>query len=1387
MGVEQRERRTSRFRTGRILALVALLIGLGFGGRWFYYYQRDRNTQRLETEAEQAYAKEDWAAAAESYRQFLNRDPFHAEALRRYADILLDRTEPTPQSVTEAARALRRLLQVDANDLDAIGKLTRIYFGLGEFDLGQQMAQRWVEVAPDDVDAILALSEAHKRQHRFEESASILVEALSRNPREPRLYPRLVELYMTDLKDPQQARQWLERGLTEAPNAAVVQMAAFSLYRMQKEPETAERYLRQALSLAPDELSHLVAGAGFYIEQLRLDEAEKLLDRARAVDPKDRRLLLAEAAWSVKRGTPEALTTAASALSTYARDTDAELIAQAAELFVRAGAFDKTDACLARLRPLARRDERTQTWIEILEGARALLAGATFESIPHLERALRRNAGHLWTTELLALAYTRIGALDEAAELYRRVTILTPGSAAAHLSLARIAWQQGDPEGAMEHLDAIGTLHTKEQRIHRELLAAVCQLELLARAGGSTDDGHRQTLLAQLRKLASAAPADPFAAELLATGYVRAGAVDEAAALAANVSASAAVQIANVLAAAGSWSHVKDIADDLTRTPETAADGYMLTVRQMIATDRTDEVTSYVDALAVPDTVKGRVFAVAADAMIDQHDTDAATSLLRRAVTLSLRDIPVRQNLLRRITDPTEAQRLIDQIKAIEGEDGLHWRYERAAFLTRTDPTEPALREAVALLQDCLAARPGWTSALLVRGYAQESLGELENAADSYRTAISQQPRLGRGDIAIRLVGVLKKLNRFAEADALVASLAESQSHQPEVLRLETERYLRHRRLASAAQTAEELLSVNPDDPNWAAFTADLQRRAGNAARAEQIAREALKQHEPSVALLWSLARALVEQKRPDEAVEVIRASATRRNDANQFLVLAQLQFRLGRQEDATGSIQQALAIAPEDALVNGAAADFWGAMGDRAQQLAYARKSIALRGEDPARSLTLATLLAAGTDPQEQAEAHAIVHRRLEQNEDDVPALILEAKIVAAAQPPDLRHAEESLQKALTLEPRSEPAHKVLAAVQARSGRFREARETIEAGLTVAPNDPDLLKSAAELHIHRGEFASAIAPLDRLLELGLATPETLVLLAQAYRADNQLDRAIKLLQKRVDADSATPLELATLAELVETTADFDRAESLFLGGVERAGADGTIFQRFMNYLARRDQLDRVYALASQRQQRFADDVESIAVAAEILASRAEDPELRKTGQTWLSDIIARRPAHAADAAFRSGLSYYKRGELVNAETMLMKAAQLAPNAPRPVNGLAWLYLADRHRPEEALGMLERFFERGGQPNAEMLDTHAAILLRLDRLTEARELLTRCLTLAGQTPTLTAANYRMGRVLLKLGQQAEAVTYLRHALELNQRLPGLLPQEVQEAQSLVTR
>jgi tetratricopeptide (TPR) repeat protein len=760
--------------------------------------------------------------------------------------------------------------------------------------------------------------------------------------------------------------------------------------------------------------------------------------------------------------------------------------------------------------------------------------------------------------------------------------------------------------------------------------------------------------------------------------------------------------------------------------------------------------------------------------------------LYRQAANLMADNVSVRRKLVRQTLDLDEALMRGEEIRAIEGDTGLHWKFEQAGALLRLDPYAGSLSRARDLLEQCLADRPRWPSARLLLGYAHELSGELQDAVDAYRTAIAQEPDLRAKPVAIRLVGLLNRLGRLAAADALLNSLVTVSPNEPTILRLRTEQQIRERDFDSALATAERLLELQPDDPAWTVATAELHLRVGDPARAETIAQAALTHLPHSTPILWSLARALVAQHRSAEAEELVRKAVTEANDAPHYLLLAYVLARLDQQSEAEQAIAQAQRLAPQDAAVWAACADFWGSVNQRARQVICTRKAIELRGEDPAESLALARLLASSDSPVELAEADAITRRRLEADPDDVPTLIVEAKLAVSAEPSDLVKAEASLRRALANDPRSPDAHRLLTSVRIRSGEFVEAAEAVAVSLAFVPDDPDLLLSAGELHCFHGKYRKAIAPLRRLLEVRPRTPRGVRLLATAYQETGQVNRAIEFVEGLAPQDALTASETLILARLHEVNNDLDRAEVLFLLASRLdEGSSGT-FQEVLKFYARRQGFRRVHTLGSQRRADFPNDVTSLAVAGEILGAQCPDATLRETGMEWLEEIAREHPDWASDALFRTGMCYYQQGDLEKAEDKFLRASSLAPEASGPVvNALAWMYAEDLGRPDDARAVIDRFLAAGGHEDARLMDTHATVLLCLGELEAARQKLAECLKRAGQTSTLAAAHYHLGLVLFKGGDVSEAVSYIKTAMRLADRLGGLTEKEREQAERLI--
>jgi Flp pilus assembly protein TadD len=114
------------------------------------------------------------------------------------------------------------------------------------------------------------------------------------------------------------------------------------------------------------------------------------------------------------------------------------------------------------------------------EGVELLRDGKFHEALTSFRLALKEAPGDAIVLQQIAICYTRIGMVEEAAKTYRQVLQKDPGAAGAHYGLAFILLRGETPQAAIEHLEGF-----------------------LAHAPEASDAGqyvdHARTTLAQLR------------------------------------------------------------------------------------------------------------------------------------------------------------------------------------------------------------------------------------------------------------------------------------------------------------------------------------------------------------------------------------------------------------------------------------------------------------------------------------------------------------------------------------------------------------------------------------------------------------------------------------------------------------------------------------------------------------------------------------------------------------------------------------------------------------------------------------------------------------------------------------------------------------------------
>jgi tetratricopeptide (TPR) repeat protein len=84
-----------------------------------------------------------------------------------------------------------------------------------------------------------------------------------------------------------------------------------------------------------------------------------------------------------------------------------------------------------------------------------LLTGAKFhEALTSFRLALKETPGDPVILQQIAVCYTRIGMIEEAAKTYRHVLQKAPESAGAHYGLAFILLRSERPQASIPHLEA---------------------------------------------------------------------------------------------------------------------------------------------------------------------------------------------------------------------------------------------------------------------------------------------------------------------------------------------------------------------------------------------------------------------------------------------------------------------------------------------------------------------------------------------------------------------------------------------------------------------------------------------------------------------------------------------------------------------------------------------------------------------------------------------------------------------------------------------------------------------------------------------------------------------------------------------------------------------
>jgi tetratricopeptide (TPR) repeat protein len=1318
-------------------ALLALAALLAVGTHFLHAYQVRRNASGLLQQADRAEQEEEPVKALEYLSRYVGLAPNDLDARERFV-VLYDRLALTREDQERSLYLLDDLLRRDGGRRAVRERAARTAMSLERFTDAERHLGVLLRETPDDAALLDLQGRGLEGGAKYGPAAKAYGEALEKDPGRIDTAERLAALYRDHLKDPTKADEVMDELVKANPKSAEARLARSRHRRAREDLGGAAEDVKFALeNLAPEsaEVLHAAGQAALETEPeaSRYEAARKYFERGARQHPDDARFPMALAELELQRTPPrrrEAAEYLRAALRAVPQDK-ADLRWVIAGLLIDAGERDEARALVEQLRlgktllpaGLDYLQARLKFDEEKFAEAAALLD-------PH-RQGLADNRRELAKriNLLMARCQEQLGNPDQQLAAYDRVLQLDPRSAAASRGRAAALLALGNPEDALREFRGLLARRQSDVRVPMGRLLLLLNLR-------RQEDRRNWTELETLLKEAPPSVRETRDFRLLSADFL---ALSERLEQAEADMAKACqehpketlfwMERAALAERPGAGEdkkpHPERALAVLDEAERAAGDSVELRLTRAVryaarppeeAKAALAKLEQGADKLSPAD--RDRLWAGLAGLYTRQGALPEAARLLNQVAEHRPNDIGVRMLLLDielARGDEAALDRLSKELRRLEGENGVGWRYEEVGrlVLKARKGDLSGLADARRLLAEIDRQRPKWARVPALEGEVEEQAGNVEAAIEKYQEAVK------RGDRQMQLVQhtvqLLVSRRRVDDARELLRTVREQAPGDSGLARMAVEVALLDQ------DDAEEVLklaerTVPKDSPNYRdhLWLGQVRAARGRKEEAEEAFRRAVELQGRAPEAWVALIAFLAETGKKEQARrELDRARRAVPADAVPGVV-AFSHEALGDTAQAEEQYKDLLKSRPDDPLVQRSAASFYLRAGQTDKAIPLLKQLVAAKGPNAEanaawarRSLALA--LAASGDYQKSGDALALIEENLRRR-GSVPEDLRVKAIVLGVRAGGRRDAIVALEDSF-LRQKPTPAEEfLLAQLYEADGDWAKARARL-LGLVTGKGgtNAEYLAHYIRALLRHDETADARRWLGQLQKAEPGGPRAVELEARVLAKEGQGREAARLVAEyahKQAAEKKNPALVVAAAALLDELGETAEAEALYREFAAGGQPDGALI--LARFLARHDRLGEALAQCERVGDRAPPEQVAGTMAMALRAGRSTPADVERV-KAWLDAAVRRKPDSPTLLLAQADLSDV-RGDYAAAEQIYRSLIARNPRNALAMNNLAWLLAVRDGKGDEAVELIDRAIDVIG-PAADLLDTRASVLL----------------------------------------------------------------------------